>query len=96
MENRLTDLKKYLIRNYHSPKLLLIGLNSEICDDFRKLFPTEIWETIDRNISITDEELNQYEVIICSNEFQEELSLLGIKKIPIIICTPGVETIIGI
>lgn len=87
MENELDELieiKKYLIRNYHSPKLLLVGLKPEVCNDLKKLFPVMVLEDNCLDNGIPCEMLEWCEMILCSTKLEKEISMLELGDIPII------------
>lgn len=85
MENKLKELKMYLIRNYHSPKLLLIGIDNEVCEDLKKLFPITILKIESINRNIDDEILKNTEIVICSSKYQNKISALNLGQIPVLI-----------
>lgn len=90
-DDKLIEIKKYLIRNYHCPKLLLIGLDNYVCNDFKKLFPIEIIEVSThtdlsnvlsyKNLS---EKLEWCEAIIYGSQFRNEIECLKIEDKPVI------------
>lgn len=85
MENKLKELKMYLIRNYHSPKLLLIGLDLDMCEDLKKLFPVTILKIESLEGSIDNEILKNTEIIICSSKYENKVKTLNLGELPVII-----------